>query len=232
MRDARPDRDVEAGRGELEGLTAGAKEAERLLGVMEELGLVVKNGRGEFELTSEAIGGMADETKDVAAAYDLATRSATGFTAAITALNEILSGRASMRDYEAAVDAASKALKENGKNLDINTEKGRQNQAALDAIADTTARVMEGLSKSNRLEFMQGARDELIAAAVAFGMTEKAARRYADSLGLIDRTTPKLNIDLGDAEGKVKRLGQLFNSLPDDIQTHIRAGDSADHGPS
>ena len=65
LADAKVDRDLDAGRGgDSAGAAEGAKEAERLLGVMEELGLVVKNGRGEFQLTAAAMGEMGGKAKE------------------------------------------------------------------------------------------------------------------------------------------------------------------------
>mgnify|MGYP006200643203 CR=1 FL=1 len=51
-----------------------------------------------------------------------------------------LSKRGSIRAYEQSLDDLTRSVKENGKSLDIDTQKGRDNQEALDAIADQRPR--------------------------------------------------------------------------------------------
>ena len=55
-----------------------------------------------------------------------------------------LDDRAALRGYQASVDDLRKSLKENGNTFNINTEAGRDNQAALDDIYDSALKVAEG----------------------------------------------------------------------------------------
>jgi hypothetical protein len=106
-----------------------------------------------------------------------------------------------MRDFEASLDEFRKSLKENGKTLDINTEKGRNNQAALDAIASSALNVAKNLTGSQRATFLDAARASFVKAAEAAGMTQKAAKALADQvLGLKNVTgKPKIVIDANGA---------------------------------
>lgn len=98
--------------------------------------------------------------------------------------------RGGHRAFEAAIDAATKAIKENGKTLDINTEKGRANQAALDDIAESGLSVVQSLrdaGASNRQvkSAMDESRSAFIKAATSMGMARDKAKELADKLGLI-----------------------------------------------
>ena len=73
----------------------------------------------------------------------------------------ILDDRGALRDYQASVDDLRKSLKENGKSFDINTEAGRDNQAALDDIYDSALKVAEGqATAAQKVKTMQDASTE------------------------------------------------------------------------
>src|SRR5690606_15353696 len=110
----------------------------------------------------------------------------------------LLSDRAGMRDYEAALDDFTAGLKENGRTLDINTEKGRANEANLDRIAATTLKVAETMDQADRPAFLRGARKSFVAAATDLGMTRRAAEKLAEKLGLVDKAKVKPKVDLDD----------------------------------
>lgn len=89
---------------------------------------------------------------------------------------------AARRRAEAEVEAANK--------LDISTEAGRRNQAALDEVAAAGWRLIDsakanGASQGELQGIMSTTRDRVIAAAESMGMARADAERYADSLGLI-----------------------------------------------
>ena len=114
-----------------------------------------------------------------------AGQSTAEFTRDVQKMSNVLSGRAGLRDYQAAIDDFTTSLLQNGHTLDVHTAKGRANQAALDNIANTALRLAPTLSAVDRVPFMARARRQFIAAAQAAGMGEKAARRLANSvLGL------------------------------------------------
>jgi hypothetical protein len=131
-------------------------------------------------------------------------------------MSDVLAGRASWRDYEAAIDAATAALKKNGKTLNITTAAGRENQAALDNIATTSIQVAEHLKGIDRQRFLVRAREDFVHAAIQFGDTRKEAVRLADKLGLLSKqdVTPKVdtkkaNDDLDETTRRAKRLAGL-----------------------
>ena len=83
-----------------------------------------------------------------------------------------------------------RSVKENGKTLSANTEKGRANQQSLDAIRQATldkvnADYALNESTSEATATMQRGRDAFIKAAIAAGSTKTEAKKLADQLGLI-----------------------------------------------
>lgn len=101
-----------------------------------------------------------------------------------------LDERSAWRAYEAAIDAATASLQENGATLDVGTEQGRANQEALDKIAKSTWDVVEagqeaGRTTSELQNRMLAGRETLILAAQQMGLTSEDAAALADSMGLI-----------------------------------------------
>lgn len=189
---------LEAAAGHVENFFTGfISDAEETKRSLEE---ALAGGAGAAELLLGPLG----MTKG---AIDAATQSAEEFAASLTRVNELLSGRAGWRAYEQAIDDAAAALKENGRNLDINTQKGRDNQATLDAMATEALTLAENLKGMGRVRFLDRAREDFVKAATGFGMTEKAARKLADQLNLFPKeVSTKVDADTGTAEQKLAHV--------------------------
>jgi hypothetical protein len=144
-----------------------------------------------------------------------AKMSAEEFKVAIDNVYAALSKRASMRDFEAAIDAATKSLKENGRNLDIGTEKGRNNQAALDNIANTALKVAEGLQGMNRVRVLERARQEFIDTAVKMGMDIDKARDLAAHLIQVGKikVKPEVSVETSRALAEIARVRAYLDGL-------------------
>lgn len=173
------------------------------------------NAANGLETTSN---GLSDVTADAEKAAEAVNDY---FDALVNAGLVMLGERESLRQLEEAFTAASEAVAENGKNLDITTEKGRANQAALDGIASAALSTIEaqrknGASSAELADTMQRSRDAFIANATAMGMSEKEARALADSLNLVpgevyvafDSNSDELN-------GKLREIHELVNTAPD-----------------
>lgn len=92
--------------------------------------------------------------------------------------------------FEQAVDDLSASLKENGKTLNANTEKGRANRDALSNLARATLDATDAAQKSGASQekvsgIMQRGYTKFIAAATAMTGSAAKARELARSLGLI-----------------------------------------------
>jgi hypothetical protein len=99
--------------------------------------------------------------------------------------------------YEEAWDAAQKALKENGRTLNITTQKGRENRGSLLSLAEAAHEVViamreKGSSIDTVTKKMKEQRAEFIRMARSFGLTSKEAAAMADRLGLIPSQVKKI----------------------------------------
>lgn len=101
-----------------------------------------------------------------------------------------LTARDAARTYEAAIDDLTASIAENGATLDIGTEQGRANEAALDALAvatlDLSAKTLAQTGEQSKAnDTIAAGREQLITMLGQFGITGTAAQQYADKLGLI-----------------------------------------------
>ncbi|MFJ2621373.1 phage tail tape measure protein [Glutamicibacter sp. NPDC087344] len=190
-----------------------------------ELGLV-DLALGRIALSApEAADAMADAggaADDAGASFETAAEKVDKFyetlvNAGLVVLNE----RESLRALEESFDAAAEAAEKNGKTLDTNTAKGRENQAALDAIADRTLNYMEaqraaGAGTKELAEGMAQGREGFIQAATAMGMSEKAAGALADSLNLIPGAVYiSFDSNTDSLASKLTEIHELVQSTPD-----------------
>lgn len=151
--------------------------------------------------TKNASGQAADAQGGFQVAASAATTSVEDQVQALADLVEaqstlagiVLSERDAQRNLEAAYDAVTDSIKENGTSLDITTEKGRANQDALDGITSAGWDLIESMqangSTSEELQAtMQATRDRFIEAAQQFGMTADEANALADEMNLIPKS--------------------------------------------
>ncbi len=200
-----------------------------------EQGVSIDQLNGKLPVYGEALAGLSIAQGSAAAgaaetaggfltAADAAFEAAGGteaWAADLEALNSpMLTARDAARQFEQAVDDASDAVKENGETLDINTQKGRDNQAALDgvasaAISQISALQQNGASQGELQAKLDTSRDRLSAVAEKFGMTKEEARTYAEQVLKIpaarSTTATFRTVGLGD----LQRAGSYLASLRD-----------------
>ena len=120
-----------------------------------------------------------------------------------------LDARAAQRDLEAAIDDASAAIEENRKTLRRGTDDGRENEKALDAIADAAFNAADAIrenggSQDEANAAIQRGREELIKLLAQFDVTGAKAESYADKLGLIpSEMNTTLKLSTADARAKI-----------------------------
>ncbi len=149
------------------------------------------NTENQTRLSTDATEAGTDATEDAADAVlslvdALAEQIKKQHEAAGVALDE----NSALRDYESAIDDAAASIEENGKTLDVHTQKGRDNQAALDDIASSTwdwidAGSAAGESQIVLAERMSQGRQSFIDTATQLGLTKAEASGLADEMGLV-----------------------------------------------
>lgn len=157
-----------------------------------------------------------------------------------------LSAKDAARGFQAAIDALDQSLIDNGKTLDITTDKGRNNQAAFDGIAGAGLRSAEAMAKNGASQpqvqkQLRSTYDALVAAAGKFGITGKAAddmardvlgipkdvkidtaiQNYADSMAKLNGVSEKADA----VNGKRVHIGIYTTEYFDSVDRRSRASD-------
>lgn len=128
-----------------------------------------------------------------------------------------LGTRAADRAYRDSITATREALKENGKTLDVARVKGRANQAALDGQASSALSYLSAVNKQfgpgQKFNAALGrTRADLVATGRRFGLSEQAAKKYADQiLDVPKEATTKV------ATPGALKAGQTIRNLDRDI---------------
>ncbi|WP_431897933.1 hypothetical protein [Nonomuraea sp. bgisy101] len=140
------------------------------------------------------LGGISDTIREVLSFREAMDK----LTASIFGQERALSG------YEAAWDAAKKSLKDNKKTLNISTEKGRENRAALLSLAEAAQEVVVAMREQGRasttvIAKMREQRAEFIKMARSMGLSKSKASALADRYGL---TTSAVRSALKTSSGK------------------------------
>ncbi len=176
----------------------GAEAAQIIQKVSEQTGLSIADVTAMLPQYQAAQKEASNATNQNAAAIkdlgDRAQRAAALVDTLTSALNNLvqpeLDSRQAARALEQAIDDATKSIGENGKNLDINSEKGRNNQQALDGIASSANALIGSMAKAGSSQRdiaakMDESRTAFINAATAMGMPKQAAEDLATQLGLV-----------------------------------------------
>lgn len=147
-------------------------------------GTTAKNTAASASQLTDDLKGVNDAATDGKTAFDKYTDAINGTYQAQLTL------RGDKRGLEGAIDDATASVKENGKTLDINTEKGRKNQDALDGVASAALGVVEGMKQAGEptskiATQMDTSRAAFIKTARSMGMSKEAAEKLAAKLGLI-----------------------------------------------
>ncbi|WP_170198024.1 phage tail tape measure protein [Microbacterium saperdae] len=144
-----------------------------------------------------------------------------------------LDARAAVRELEAAYDDLAASVAENGASLDITTEAGRSNEAALDAIARKTLEVTASTlsqtgSQQAANEAMAAGRQQLIDMLAQFGITGAEADAYADRLGLIPGNIPTTVqlLGVGEASTAIQQLISAYDGRKIRLNVAINRGAS------
>jgi hypothetical protein len=193
-----------------------------------DLKTAVDNAIGGRQQESEAI----DRQQEATEGNTGATKDATGaLQAQVDALyelidaqreaaGEILSQRDAERNLLDSVAAADEAFKQNGATLDINTQKGRDNQEALDNIASSTFDVIDAMVKNNATQAqlddaMTRGRAAFIATAQQMGLNETQARQLANQLNLIPTSiSTQVLLDISNVYSQAQKAASVIANLP------------------
>lgn len=170
-------------------------------------------------LAADTMGALGEQAVATTAKLKDQEQEAEGLKEAILDLNNTnRSALDSMAGFEAALDAASEAVKKNGaaldiKNgkLDLSTEKSRAEEAALtdlaaktDAAAQAALKNGESMDSANQI-YAKG-RDQLMALARQMGLSTIEARNLADQILQTPDKTVQLKGDMTDLKARLQEV--------------------------
>lgn len=148
------------------------------------LNLALNTGKSAVAGNTSELGLMAEAAGLTQAEVDELASAIRGFG------SEALSARDADRQFQQALDDLTASVLANGTSLDIGTQAGRDNEAAIDGVAqaaiEAAAAKVQLTDDENtaRAAILEG-RNALIAQLEQFGIVGEEAGAYADKLGLI-----------------------------------------------
>lgn len=207
----------------MESTEKGAKAAGRASVSMEKLAASGKSATGQFEILAQRQKNLSSQLESTNAELDAGRDALDRLKEGLFgAANMTLNLRDAQRAYEEQLDTTRETLKENGATLDINTEKGRENQESIDGMAAAAhdqiqAMIEQGKSTEQVTEFTRQARKDFIKAAEAAGLEAGEARNLADQLGLVPSEVETKADLIDDASHKIKALEERIDALEREI---------------
>ncbi|MFE1192935.1 phage tail protein [Streptomyces olivaceoviridis] len=181
----------------------------------------------EAKLTAESMGLFGTAAQAAATKLDQQKASADGLRGAIQALNDVQrAGLGGMIGFEAAIDAAAKAAKDNhgaltmtSGVLNLNSEKARNAASALQDLADKTDSAASSARESgSSWETVNGiysrGRSQLIKSAEAMGLTRGEAKQLADQILKIPNKTARVKMNTEDAKAGLDAFNAAVKRTP------------------
>jgi TP901 family phage tail tape measure protein len=145
--------------------------------------------------------------------------SAKGLEQSIMALNAVHRGAFDAETaFEQAISDSSKAVKENGRTLNIHSDAGRKNRDVLSQLAAKTEDYVDKMNKQHfsvdKINKVYGeGRKAFVDTAMAMGDTRKAAEKLADQL-LKAPPVSKIKVDKKAAEADLKAFNAAVKRVP------------------
>ena len=187
-----------------------ADQLDKLIGMLPGYKEALQAEANNADLAAAATDDLGDSMGDAA------TKTRT-FQQALARLNNLLDGRANMRDYEAAIDDFTSSIKKNGNTFDITTKKGRENQGMLDGIVGSALAVAENMRGANRQKFLTSAIADIRTMAERMGVPKSEVSRLIELLRNANNTrvNPKISADTSAAEADIQRMREALAGLKD-----------------
>ncbi|WP_019054965.1 hypothetical protein [Streptomyces prunicolor] len=217
--------------------TMDPAQVKKLQGSLGEYKSALADQASEARLTAQSQGLFGQAAQDTAAKLDAQKSSADGLRGAIQALNDVnRAGLGGMIGFEAAIDSAAKAAKDNAGSLsmnngvlDTNSAKAQAAATALQDLADKTDAAGTSQRAANASwDTVNGIYDRGRAALIkngeAMGLTTEQAKALARQLLTIPTdTTPKIQMDTEDAKRDITAFNAAVKKTPDTKSVTLKA---------
>lgn len=187
-------------------LDKGSDKTKKLADSNEDLAASQRQAKAATDAEVAAFAAMTPNLQDIASA-----------TQAIISANRQLYG--SETNAAQAIADATKAIKDNGKGLDIHTQKGRDNRKSLDDVAGALKADYDNLVAVNGLtgetaKKGDGLRASFVKLAEKTGLSAKAARELADKiLGIPNSHDTKITADAEKARDAAREAQRAIDAV-------------------
>ncbi|MEV0115881.1 phage tail protein [Streptomyces sp. NPDC050844] len=207
---------------------AGGGDTDRLKKTTNDYNDALANAKFEAKLAADAMGLFGAQAQSVQTKLDGQKQSADGLRQSIEALNDAnRSALGGMIGFEASIDAAAKAAKENAGSLnmvngrlDVNSPKAQAAATALNDLATKTKdAALAARESGDSWEHVNGiyerGRSAFIKSARAMGLNEKQARQLANTyMKIPSEKSMKLKMKKEDAERDLKAFNAAVKRTP------------------
>ncbi|MFD5975570.1 hypothetical protein [Streptomyces bacillaris] len=236
---------VKGGKGELaaaaldeinRAMVAQGRPAGEITGKLDEYKAALADVAFEQQLAAQSMGLFGAQAQQVQQKLNAQKASADGLRQSIQALNDVnRQGLGGMIGFEAALDAATAAIKGNeqalsmsGGQLNLSSEKARTAATALNDLAAKTDEAaasarQSGASWSTVNGIYDRGRAALIRSADAMGLTRSQAKALADQILRTPDKTARLKGNLEDLEAKLATAKAKLKSVPDGRRAALKA---------
>lgn len=215
----------------VQSIGGGEATAKRLLELMPAYADKLKQGENAARMAGEGADAMGGDLQGLGTEVETIEDKIERLSDEITGLGDAMLGqRGSARDYQAALDDMASSISENGRTLDITTEKGRANEAALDGLAESTqewaAATLESGGSAEKVQgILDNGRQKWIDYATSMGMPKREAKALADELFTIpaDVKTEFKAAGATEAIGQAGAFGAAIGMIPGSKSSNISA---------
>lgn len=206
----------------------GGKDTKEFTKNLDDYKAAIEDAKFEQQLAADAMGLFGEQAQQTSGKLAAQKASADGLRAAIQALNDVnRTGLGAMNAFEQAVDDTAKAARENagalnysGGELDLNSQKARDAEAALRDLAAKTdeaagAAREQGRSWESVNGIYQRGRGELVKSAMQMGLTRTEAEKLAaEILDIPDETNTRAKMDKEDATRDLETFKTAVKNAP------------------
>jgi hypothetical protein len=214
----------------------GGRDTKEFTSRLDDYKASLADAKFEQQLAADAMGLFGQQAQQTSAKLAEQKQSADGLRQAIQALNDIQrAGLGGMIAFEASIDAAAKAARDNagslrmvGGQLDLNPPKA---QAAATALQDLASKTDEAAAANREstgswagaAKIYERGRQQLIKNAMQMGLTRAEAEKLAATILKTPNKTAMLKADISDWKAKIGQAEKQLKSAKGDKKAKLTA---------